>query len=370
MVENDNAGYQIIMNMLVKQKDKDYLIIIASNTSRDFAIILVQESSNVYCSSKYVLNDFRKINFFKKYFENLRQCIETMIDLLKQKKHLINIEEEENQLKLSLDIELSVADINLNLPKERIEFILEKDDNANQKIKNNIIWYSVLYLFQEKEEDQKILKSLENKINQLNEEINDLKGSLEEKKLIPYFRENRNDLNQSKIINVHNKKSFELVERRLRILNNNNNEINFKLLYSAKINGDKSQKFHELCDNHRNTLVIIKTQSDNIFGGFAGKTWNSMELGRKKDLRSFLFSLKNNRIYNPKKDSKYHLFCSDNEGPCFYAFSIDNQCLENGGFCDEVNKCSYDSFEYDFELNNREKQFKVDKLEVYEVKFI
>ena len=370
MIENDNADFQIIMNMLVKQREKEYLIIIASNTSRDFAIILVQESSNVYCS-KYVLDDFRKINFFKKYLGNLRQCIETMINLLKQKKHLINIEEEENiQVKLSLDIEISVVDININLPKERIEFILE-NDNVDQKIKNNIIWHSVLYLFQEKEEDQKIRKGLENKINQLNKEINDLKGSLEGQKLLSYIRENRNDLIKSKIINVHNKKSFELVERRLRIINNNNNkEIIFTLLYSAKINGDKSQKFHELCDNHRNTLVIIETQSDNIFGGFAGKTWNSMELGRKRDLRSFLFSLKNSRIYDPKKDSKYHLFCSDNEGPCFYAFSIDNQCLENGGFCDEINKCSYDSFEYDFELNNGEKQFKVKELEVYEVKFI
>ena len=142
------------------------------------------------------------------------------------------------------------------------------------------------------------------------------------------------------------------------------------MLYSAKINGDKSQKFHELCDNHKNTLVLIKTDLNVIFGGFAGKMWNSLELGRKKDIKSFLFSFENKKIYNPKLDSKYHLFCSDNDVPFFYAFSVDNLCLQNGGFCDEIYKCNYDSFETEYELNNGSKQFKIDELEVYEVKFI
>ena len=145
------------------------------------------------------------------------------------------------------------------------------------------------------------------------------------------------------------------------------------MIYSATLNGDSSQKFHELCDNQANTLVIIKTENNNIFGGFASKTWNSMELGRKKDLKSFLFSIVNKKIYNPKHDDvnnkRYHLFCSKKDGPCFYAFSIENLCLENGGICDEIIKCNYDSFENDYEINNGNREFKIKELEMYKIIF-
>ena len=370
MSENENEEIQIIMNILIKKNEKNYLVVIASNKPRDYAIILVQQSSFIYCS-RYGLEDFKKINFFKNYLNfGLKHCIEILINLLKEKKFSINIEEEENKLlKLTLDIEISVVGMNLNLPKEKIEIILE-NDNVDQIIKNNLIWHSLLYLFQEKEEDQKIKLEQENKIKQLTQEIVELKQNLEEKKLTPFLYENnniKNDLTKSKIITEYNIKNFEFVKKRLKIFNKDKT-LNFQLLYSAKINGDKSQKFHEFCDNHKNTLVIIKTNLNIIFGGFAGKTWNSLELGRKKDIKSFLFSFDKQKIYNPKPESKYHLFCSDNDGPCFYAFSVDDLCLHNGGFCDEIYKCNYDSFETEYELNNGAKPFKIDELEIYEVK--
>ena len=370
MNENLNDDFQIIMIMILKRNNKDYLLAIASNKPRDFALFLIQESSNVYCN-RYVLEDFEKINFFKIYLGfGLRQCIEIMIDLLKQKEKLIILEEKESiQIKLSLDIEIGVVGMNLNLPKERIELLLESD-KVEQKTKNYIIWHSLLHLFKEKEDDLKKLKEQENKINQLNQELNNIKNE-EKLKIHPYIGNFilRNDLQKSNIISEDNIKNFDFVQQRLKI-HNLDKELNFIMLYSGKINGDKSQKFHELCDNHKNTLVLVKTKTNNIFGGFAGKTWNSYEIGRKRDVKSFLFSIETKRIYNPKTDSKYHLFCSDLDGPCFYAFSIDNNFFEKGGFCDEIYKCNYDSFENEYELNKGEKYFKIEDLEVYEVKYI
>ena len=370
MTENDNSEFQIIMNMLLKRNEKNYILIIASNKARDFAIILIQQSSFVYCN-KYLLDDFKKINFFKNYF-GLSQCIEIMINLFKEKKELIRIEEEENHIvKLGLDIEISIVGMNLNLPNEKIEFILD-NDNVHQVIKNNLLWYTVLFLFNEKEEDKKLISEKENKIMELSNKISQLKQNLEEKKITTYLYEDnniKNDLRKSKIITNVNIDNFEFVKNRLKIFNKDK-KLNFQILYSAKINGDKSFIFHELCDNHKNTLILIKTDLNIIFGGFAGKTWNSRELGRKRDFKSFLFSLGKQKIYNPKQESKYHLYCSDNDGPCFYAFSVDNLCLQNGGFCDEIYKCSYDSFENEYELNNGTKHFKIDELEVYEVKLV
>ena len=370
--ENRNDDYLIIMDMMIKQNDKKYLIIIASNKPRDSAIILIQQSCFVYCS-KYILDDFKKINFFKNYLNfGLSQCIEILINLLKEKKHLIKIIEEENfVVKLNLDIEISVIGMNLNLPKEKIEITLGKD-NIEQSLKNKLLWSTLQYFFKEKEEDKNRILEQENKIKELKNEIFQLKQNLEEKKLSPLLLEDnnmRNDLRKSKIINESNIKNFEFVKRRLKLFNKDK-KVNFQLLYSAKLNGDKSQKFHEFCDNHRNTLVILKTDLNNIFGGFACKIWNSLELGRKRDFKSFIFSIGSQKIYNPKPDSKYHLFCSDNDGPCFYAFSVDNLCLENGGFCDEIYKCNFDSFETEYELNNGIKTFKIEELEVYEVKLV
>lgn len=34
-------------------------------------------------------------------------------------------------------------------------------------------------------------------------------------------------------------------------------------------------KFHESCDNKSHTLVLIKTKSSRIFGGYTPLSWNS-----------------------------------------------------------------------------------------------
>ena len=48
MEDKDPYGFQIIMNMLINKNQKDYLIIIASNNTRDFAVILIQQSSYIF----------------------------------------------------------------------------------------------------------------------------------------------------------------------------------------------------------------------------------------------------------------------------------------------------------------------------------
>jgi len=366
MIKNENDEIQIIMDTLIKRNDNYYLIIIATNKSCDFVIILVQQSSFIY-TAKYYLKDFKKMNFFKNYlFFGLNQYVEVLKNLFKEKKNQINIDEEENKLlKLSIDIEISIVGVDLNPLKDKIEIILE-NDKIEKNLENNIIWHNILYLFQEKEKIQNKLLEQENIIKHL-------KQNLETKEITQLFNENnniiKNDLNKSKIITDFNNKNFEFIQKRIKLFNKNK-KLNFQLLYSAKIDGEKALHFHELCDNHKNTLILIKTDSNNIFGGFARKYWNSLELGRKRDLKSFLFSFDKQKIYNAKPESKYHLFCSDNDGPCFYAFSVNNYCLQNGGFCDEIYKCSYDSFENDYELNNGIKSFKIEELEIYEVKYI
>ena len=361
--------------------NKSFLFIIASNQTRDFFILLIQQSSFIYCK-KYDLESLKKINFFKNY-ENfgLSNCIEIMVNLFQEKKDLINLEEEEEkQVKINLEIEISINGLNFSLKKEKIEFILPHD-NVDQIEKNNLIWNSVLFLFREVEEHEKIKLEQEKKIIRLEKEVSDLKAIIEElkkTKINVNLFNNRNttnnndnnidiEINNSKIINELNIEKIEFVKHKIKSLFNENS-FKFKMLYSASKDGDSSFKFHELCDNNNNTLILVNTETNNIFGGFANKTWNSMELGRKKDSKSFLFSINNQKLYTPKFE-KYHLFCSDNDGPCFYSFSIENSCLEKGGSCDEINKCNYEKFEKDYEINDGKKYFKVKELEIYKIIF-
>ena len=206
MTENGNDDFLIVMDMMIKQNDKNYLLIIASNKSRDSSIILIQQSSFVYCS-KYILDDFKKINFFKNYVNfGLNQCIEILINLLKEKKHLIKIIEQESySAKLSLDIEICIVGMNLNLPKEKIEIVLGKD-NIDPSLKNKLLWSTLQYFFKEKEEDKNKILEQESKIKELNNEIFQLKQNMEETKM-PFLLEDnimKNDLRKSKIINENN----------------------------------------------------------------------------------------------------------------------------------------------------------------------
>jgi len=364
--KSDDSFFQIIESELIKNNKKYYLLTIASNKSRNALFLLIQQSSYFYFKK---LEDFKEINFLKKF--NLSQSIDIIIKLFQEKKDSINLEEEENKkIKLSFEIELSINGTNLHFSKEKIEFILNIDD-VEQIIKNDLIWLNILFLFKRIEKYNKFKVEQISKIDRLTKEKSDLKNITKffqrnydlNNKIINF---NEKNLNYSQIINESNKNHFNFIKKRINY-NIEETKIKFRMLYSAKLNGDSSKIFHKLCDNHFNTLVLVKTDKENIFGGFASKSWNSMELGRKKDIKSFIFSINKKKIYNAEKDKNFHLYCSEFDGPCFYAFSIEDSCLKNGGYCDKVQKCNYDSFQNDYELNNGYKKFVVSQLEVFEI---
>ena len=78
----------------------------------------------------------------------------------------------------------------------------------------------------------------------------------------------------------------------------------FKLLYKESKDGDTYDIFHNKCDNQGPTISIIESTDEQIFWGYASKSW---DINNKKDIPdpySFLFNI------NIKK--KY--FVSNNRG--------------------------------------------------------
>lgn len=65
----------------------------------------------------------------------------------------------------------------------------------------------------------------------------------------------------------------------------------WKLAYQATKDGFDTNKFHSLCDKYSESIVIIKSELGNIFGGYTGDSWAGS--GYSNNPKSFLFSVQN-----------------------------------------------------------------------------
>jgi hypothetical protein len=91
------------------------------------------------------------------------------------------------------------------------------------------------------------------------------------------------------------------------------------LLYRASKHGFAAKKFHSKCDNHANTLTIVKSQNGFIFGGYTEQLWNQSG-GYKSDPNAFIFSLVNkdqNPIKMKVRKPENAIYCRSDCGPTF-----------------------------------------------------
>lgn len=93
------------------------------------------------------------------------------------------------------------------------------------------------------------------------------------------------------------------------------------LLYRATRDGFKASDFHDKCDEKTGTLVIIKAESGNVFGGYTNYTWDKSEKD-KGDTKDYIFSFRNKLNQKLKIPRRYNsslssIFCSAKYGPVF-----------------------------------------------------
>jgi hypothetical protein len=72
------------------------------------------------------------------------------------------------------------------------------------------------------------------------------------------------------------------------------------LLYRASNDGFRGEDFHSKCDNQPNTITIVKTNFDHVFGGYTSASWinNDQYIS---DEHAFIFSLRRKGIPNNEK---------------------------------------------------------------------
>lgn len=97
----------------------------------------------------------------------------------------------------------------------------------------------------------------------------------------------------------------------------------YRLIYRRSSDGSDPIDFHRKCDNIHNTLTIIKTDKNFIFGGYTSQTWNVSDndyKAFKEDTQAFIFSLKNEENKQLKfkvEKENYAIMCLRDMGPCF-----------------------------------------------------
>lgn len=96
----------------------------------------------------------------------------------------------------------------------------------------------------------------------------------------------------------------------------------WSLLYQASRDGFKGSDFHSHCDDKPNTLTIVKSKNDNIFGGYTSTPWESTQSNSwKSDMSAFIFSVvnKENRplLFEQQSVTNYSTCSHKSAGPIF-----------------------------------------------------
>ena len=144
--------------------------------------------------------------------------------------------------------------------------------------------------------------------------------------------------------------------------------VKFMLLYRASTDGDKAKIFHEKCDKHGMTLVLVETTKGVRFGGFTTKTWDGNCI-KKIDNDAFVFSFDKRKCYDVIRN-EYAIGGYPKFGPVFFGCQIriyDNFFTKGGTTC---NRGLNYKTKQDYELNNGEQRYIVKEIEVYDIESI
>ena len=282
------------------------------------------------------------------------------------KKELLNKKKERKKSLVSISIILFI-----------IVFIFSYITNSYKTaLNNNIINISkdILdfkgELNKNSEENKNFHKSLENKIE-------NLWGNLSKNDHIKETFEKSEKSNETYELNISFDSKIVSMNSINFILNHireNDKSFNFNeitLLYRGSRDGDNTTLCHELCDNKQNVLVIIKSDTGYIFGGYSKIGFRAVNDKKKpnykKDNNSFLFSINLKKIYPSINRKNAISNLSKNHGLCFTGslFFYDNFMSRSNNTIGTTIKDHFNGLNEDYEMNGGIPKFKIEELEVF-----
>ena len=96
-------------------------------------------------------------------------------------------------------------------------------------------------------------------------------------------------------------------------------EISLRLLYRYSRDGKNATDFHSKCNGNENTITLVQSQYNHVFGGFSTKDWSGNS-GYTKDDDAFLYLIRSQfnhkpKIYKNKKRDNHALYINQSYGP-------------------------------------------------------
>ena len=372
--QDDNKIYEIINNLGEQMKEMDKKI---NKKEKD-----LPDSKK---GNKLDPELMTKMN----NFENNISKLQTKLNKLQEERDKEKLNDSNNKYKLSDIIKLTSDLKNLNTKTDSLYTLTKKLENDNKELNaktNNIM--NSLSQIPPKQEQAPYTKIQAKKVsNQKPTYYNTLENQnpVQENQESYYNRTNPNlsnynaskDSINSKIVNYDD---IIFLQNRIKQIHPKIKDVYFNLTYRASEDGDKAADFHKKCDKIGPNVVLIKTRKGNIFGGFTFKNWEHLErdvdprrpnLGSaSRDSNAFGFSVNKQKIYNNEKPNEFAIWCNRLFGPTFKnnLFQIFDSCMKKGGYCSIRANSHFGGQAHDYETSGGEARFKVDELEVFEVK--
>ena len=370
----DEANIFFIEELMVNKENEEYKI--KFGIKGDILVIRVSQEKSIkkfYYQKCYTINELQNLSIIFNMYKTLLDIVAFM------KKLNFDIEEGNNDLIIKFILFMPDGEnklINLNLEKilldtnYLINYLLEENKSIKDNIKN---------LEQKYESEIKDLKTnisnLKEENNKLWEKINQLDGVSKNSNLL----ENQSiildeDIDivifDSKIVSM---KSINFI---LDYIRENDKSFNFneiKLLYRGSRDSDNTKTCHELCDNKQNVLIIIKSDTGFIFGGYSKigfKTYNNQSDWKYlKDKDSFLFSVNLKKVYPCFKNKAVICHIPEKYGLCFNtSLAVRNNFMNenNNNIYPDIKKY-FKGFKHKFELNGGNDKFTCIELEVFQL---
>ena len=310
------------------------------------------------------LEQFCNFNKIFKQYDTLEECYDCLIKFFEKNKVKIDKEGENISIKLQINSLFGETE-EINIPLN----LMPSENSNNKKVNKEI-----------NELNNKI-KSLENETKELKNIINTLQKENNDYKEIINSRLTKIETsmqNQKKSYSIDTRilspfEDIDFLINRLKKYFNSDLDITFNLIYRASANGDEPADFHIKCDNVKNVLVLYYTSKFVKFGGFTSIGFDSSNCS-KDDLHSFIFNIKDKKIYEPAE--KNQVGCFEVNGPFFGRFNSAIYMYDGVNFLTKKenqhktnkNIVSFQGLKNNmFVLNNGDEYFSLLELEVFQV---
>ena len=371
----DDTKIDFIEELIVNKENEDYKIKLGIKGD-DYLVIRVSPKKSFgkfYYEQCFTLIELKNLSIIFSLYKTVKDIIAFL------KKLKFDIEEENNEFIIKFNLYMPDGEnkiINLNLQKT----LLDTTYFINYLLEENKSLQDNMNCIESKLESE--IKELKGNISKLKQENDKLWGKINnfiEISKNPNIPQNLDILIDeaidififdSKIVSIN---SINFVLDYIRKNDKSMKIKEMKLLYRGSRDGDNNKTCHELCDDKQNILIIIKSDTGYIFGGYSKigfKTYNDKKDWKYlKDKKSFLFSVNLKKIYPSVKNKSVICHIPEKYGLCFnssLAVRDNFMNMDNNNIYSEI-KRYFNGIKDKYEMNGGNDKFKCVDLEVFQL---